>query len=95
MGRWAESHRIKLETPVYLSIDLDGLDPAFAPGVSHREPGGPTPRQVIDIIHLIDQPIVGADIVEYNPRNDISNITATLAAKLLKEVAGMMVKTAR
>lgn len=95
MGRWADSHRIKIDTPVYLSIDMDGLDPAYAPGVSHREPGGPTPRQVIDLLHLIDQPIVGADIVEYNPRNDISSMTATVAAKLLKEVAGMMLKTAR
>jgi arginase family enzyme len=49
---------------------------------------------VIDIIQGIDQPIIGADIVEYNPRQDISNLTAIVAAKLLKEVAGMMVKTA-
>jgi arginase family enzyme len=49
---------------------------------------------VIDLIHTIDQPIVAADIVEYNPRCDISNLTATVAAKLLKEIAGMMVKTA-
>jgi len=95
MGRWAESHQIKITTPVYVSIDMDGLDPAYAPGVSHREPGGPSPRQVIDLIHTLDQPIVAADIVEYNPRNDISNMTATVAAKLMKEVAGMMVKTAR
>jgi arginase len=50
---------------------------------------------VIDLIHAIEQPIVAADIVEYNPRCDISNLTATVAAKLLKEIAGMMVKTAR
>ena len=85
---------LKLATPVYLSIDMDSLDPAFAPGVSHREPGGLSTRQVIDIIQAIDQPIVGADIVEYNPRQDVSNLTAIVAAKLLKEVAGMMVKTA-
>jgi arginase len=95
MGRWAESHRIKITTPVYVSIDMDGLDPAYAPGVSHREPGGPSPRQVIDLLHTLDQPIVAADIVEYNPRCDLSNMTATVAAKLLKEIAGMMVKTAR
>jgi arginase len=72
---------------------MDALDPAFAPGVSHREPGGLSPRQVIDWLHTIDQPIVAADIVEYNPRCDISNLTAVVAAKLLKEIAGMMVKT--
>ncbi len=76
-------------------MDIDGLDPAYAPGVSHREPGGLSPRQVMDLIHTIDQPIVAADIVEYNPRCDISNLTAIVAAKLLKEIGGMMVKTTR
>ena len=59
------------------------LDPAFAPGVSHREPGGLSTRQVLDWIHAVDRPIVGADIVEYNPRCDISNITATVAARVI------------
>jgi agmatinase len=95
MGSWSENLRIDITTPVYVSIDLDGLDPAYAPGVSHREPGGPSPRQVINLIHTLDQPIVAADIVEYNPHCDISNMTAIVAAKLLKEVAGMMVRTAR
>jgi len=94
-GRWGQNLRFDITTPVYISIDMDSLDPAYAPGVSHREPGGPSPRQVIDLIHTIDQPIVATDIVEYNPRCDISNITAIVAAKLLKEVGGMMVKTAR
>ena len=76
----------------HLSLDIDALDPAHAPGVSHREPGGLSTRQVIDLIQSIDQPIVGADIVEYNPRCDISGMTATVAAKLLKEIGGMMVK---
>jgi arginase family enzyme len=49
---------------------------------------------VIDLIQTLDQPIVAADIVEYNPRCDVSNMTATVAAKLLKEIGGMMVKTA-
>jgi arginase family enzyme len=73
-------------------LDLDGLDPAFAPGVSHREPGGPSTRQVINLIQSLNQPIVGADIVEYNPCCDLGNMTATVAAKLLKEIAGMMIK---
>lgn len=93
-GRCSERLRLDLATPVYLSVDMDGLDPACAPGVSHREPGGLTTRQVIDLIQAIDQPIVAADIVEYNPRCDISNLTALVAAKLAKEIAGMMVKTA-
>jgi arginase len=65
------------------------------PGVTYREPGGLTPRQVINWLRALDQPIVAADIVEYNPRCDIANLTASVAAKLLKEIAGMMVKTAQ
>jgi arginase len=93
--RWGADLRLDITTPVYISMDIDGLDPAYAPGVSHREPGGLSTRQVIDLIHAIDQPIVAADIVEYNPRCDISNLTALVAAKLLKEIGGMMVKTSR
>lgn len=92
--RWNEQLRFDITTPIYISLDMDGLDPAYAPGVSHREPGGLSPRQVIDWLHTLEQPIVGADIVEYNPRCDISNVTATVAAKLLKEIGGMMLKNA-
>lgn len=91
-ARCGESLRLDIATPVYISMDIDALDPSCAPGVSHREPGGLSTRQVINWLHAIDQPIVAADIVEYNPRNDISNMTAIVAAKLLKEIGGMMVK---
>jgi len=92
-ARCGQNLQLDISTPVYISMDIDGLDPAYAPGVSHREPGGLSTRQVIDLIQAIDQPIVAADIVEFNPRCDISNITAIVAAKLLKEIGGMMVKT--
>lgn len=92
---WTPDLRLEITTPVYISLDMDALDPAYAPGVSHREPAGVSPRQVIELIKRIDQPIVAADIVEYNPVCDISNLTAIVAAKLLKEIGGMMVKTAR
>jgi arginase family enzyme len=91
-NRCGETLPLDLETPVYLSVDMDALDPAFAPGVSHREPGGLSTRQVIQWIQAINQPIVAADIVEYNPRCDISGITATVAAKLAKEIGGKMLK---
>lgn len=94
-GRCSGVPDLKLDSPVYLSLDIDALDPAHAPGVSHREPGGLSTRQVLDIIHAIDQPIVCADLVEYNPDNDIANMTALLAAKLVKEISGMMLKNAR
>ncbi len=81
---------LQFQHPLYISLDLDGLDPAFAPGVSHHEAGGLTSRQVIDLIQKIDVPIIGADIVEYNPHRDVNFVTAALAAKLLKEIAGKM-----
>jgi agmatinase len=77
--------------PVYISFDLDVLDPAFAPGVSHREPGGMSVREAIAHLHAIDAEIVGADIVEYNPVQDISGVTAIVAAKILKEILGKMI----
>ena len=52
----------EFDEPVYLSFDLDALDPAHAPGVSHYEPGGLTVREVLTIIHRIKVPTVGADI---------------------------------
>lgn len=76
------------KNPLYLSLDMDALDPAFAPGVSHHEPGGLSTRQVIQLIQDINVPLIGADIVEYNPTRDINDMTAMVCAKLLREIAG-------
>ena len=92
MNDWTRGLRTKLDGPLYISLDLDVFDPAFAPGISHYEPGGMTPREVIDLILNIQVPIVGADIVEYNPGRDHHGMTAMLAAKLLKELIGKMHK---
>ncbi len=81
---------LRFDTPVYISFDLDGLDPAFAPGVSHHEPGGLSTREAIQIIHSINAPIVGADIVEFNPRHDVQGITAAACARITKEIIGVM-----
>ncbi len=75
----------------YLTIDLDGLDPAFAPGVSHHEPGGLTTREVIRLIWSLPGPLVGGDIVEYNPANDIHGMTAAVVMKLVKEMVARIV----
>jgi agmatinase len=83
-----------LRGPVYVSIDLDGLDPAHAPGVSHHEPGGLTVRQTLEVLWRIDAPVIGADIVEYNPDRDINDMTAVVAAKLLKELAALATSAA-
>ena len=83
---------IKFSGPVYLSLDMDCLDPAYAPGVSHPEPGGMSTREVLSIIQNLEGNIIGADIVEYNPDQDPQGITATVAAKLLKEIVGRLVE---
>mgnify|MGYP000194552047 CR=1 FL=1 len=76
--------------PVYLSFDLDALDPAFAPGVSHYEPGGLSVRDALNIIHNFKGTLVGADLVELNPLRDPSDITAMVAAKISKELIGRL-----
>lgn len=82
--------RLRANGPVYITFDLDVLDPAFAPGLSHREPGGMSVREAIAHLHAIHGEIVGADIVEYNPVQDIGRLTASVAAKILKEILGKM-----
>ena len=77
------------EAPLYISIDLDGFDPAFAPGVAHHEPGGANVREFLSVLQRVKSGIVGADIVELNPARDVNAVTATLAAKLVKELASL------
>ena len=76
-----------LAGPLYISVDLDGIDPSEAPGVSHPEPGGLRLREVLDCIAKQTAPIIGADIVELNPARDLGGVTAILAAKLVREIS--------
>jgi arginase len=97
VGDWAAAaldwHNLcTFSGPVYLTLDMDVLDPAFAPGVSHHEPGGLSTRQVLQIIQGISVPILGADIVELNPTRDVAGITAAAAAKFVKEIAAHMLQ---
>ena len=75
--------------PLYISIDMDALDPAYAPGVSHHEPGGLSVRDVLAVLRRVPGPIIGADVVEYNPARDINGMTAVVAAKFVKELAAL------
>jgi len=84
--------KLKASGPIYISFDMDVLDPAFAPGVSHREPGGMSVREAIAHLHAIEGDIVGADVVEYNPVRDLAEMTATVAAKIVKEILGKITK---
>lgn len=78
--------------PLYVSIDLDAFDPAFAPGVSHPEPAGLSARDAVAVLARIHCRVVGADVVELNPQFDDGDRTALLAAKLVKELAGAMAR---
>jgi agmatinase len=71
--------------PVYITLDLDAFDPAFAPGVAHPVPGGFTPRQVLNFLQFAPWSLVGMDVVELNPAADAGNLTALLAARCLHE----------
>lgn len=90
MKDWRPDTVVAADGPVYVSIDLDVLDPAFAPGVSHPEPGGLSVRDVIGFLHRLQGRVVGADVVELNPSRDPDGITARVAAKLVKELAARL-----
>ncbi len=83
---------LKFEGPLFISLDLDVLDPAFAPGISHYEPGGMSVREVLGCIQGLKVPVVGADIVEYNPTRDVHGQTAMVCAKFVKEIAAAMLR---
>lgn len=90
--RWREALPVvaSLEAPVYVSLDIDVLEPMLAPGISHPEPGGLTVREVLDVLNMLRVPVVGADVVEYNPRRDFRDLTARVAAKFVKELIGLL-----
>ena len=73
---------------VFVNVDIDAFDPAYAPGVSHPVPGGLTPRQVLDFLQCADWMLVGMDVVEVNLTFDRNDQTAVLAARLLHEGMG-------
>jgi len=76
--------------PIYVSLDIDVLEPMLAPGISHPEPGGLSVRDVLEVLSAIRAPVIGADVVEYNPVNDVRDLTARVAAKFVKEIVGVM-----
>jgi arginase len=91
MKNLREMPRLTFKHPLYISVDIDALDPAFAPGVSHLEPGGLTTRQLIGFIQGLRAKIIGLDLVEVNGERDPSGITAAAGAKIIMEVMGKAV----
>ena len=90
MKDWRDGRALEFDGPVYLSFDLDVIEPGLTPGISHREAGGFTVRQAIAIIQSVRAPLAGADFVEFNPAEDPTGVTAAVSAKLVKELAGRM-----
>lgn len=86
--------RIGTETPVYLSVDIDVIDPGLAPGTGTPEPGGWTTRELIGILRGIESlNVVGADIVEVAPAYDgMGETTALAGAQVAYEILTSMVK---
>ncbi len=80
--------------PVYLSFDIDGVDPAFAPGTGTPEVGGLTSREALELVRaLVGVPLVGADVVEVSPPYDHAGITSLLAATLAFEILSVIAAT--
>jgi agmatinase len=90
MQNWREVFNIEFKSPLYITFDMDCLDPAFAPGVSHHEPGGLSTREALSIIQSLHANIVAADLVEFNPTQDPSTVTEMVAAKIFKEIVAKM-----
>jgi agmatinase len=79
--------KLRFRSPLYVSVDIDALDPAFAPGVSHPEPGGLSVRWLLDVLASTQAPaLLAADVVELNPARDSGDATAVVAAKLVREL---------
>jgi guanidinobutyrase / D-arginase len=79
------------DAPVYVSIDVDVMDPAFAPGTGTPEPGGLQTREVLAILRALDGlNLIGADVVEVSPPFDHAEITSLAAANLAYELIGRL-----
>ena len=78
--------RERVRGPVYVSLDIDAVDPAFAPGTGTPEVAGLTSREIVDLVRgLRGLPFAGFDVVEVAPAYDSAEITALLAANLVYE----------
>jgi agmatinase len=83
----AKAREVVGDGPVYVSFDVDSLDPAFAPGTGTPEVGGLTPREVLAILRgLAGIDIIGGDVVEVAPQYDANTTTAQVAAQMLFEL---------
>ena len=90
-GVVAKARDIIGDGPTYISFDVDGLDPAYAPGTGTPETGGLTPREAQAILHgLTGLDIVGGDVVEVAPQYDPTSNTAMVGAQMLFEIFSLV-----
>ena len=90
IGREGEAQRVG-DRPVYVSVDIDVLDPAHAPGTGTPEAGGLTSRELLGILRgLAGMPVVGADVVEVSPAYDHAEITSVAAAHVGYELLALI-----
>ncbi|MCB0154394.1 MAG: agmatinase family protein [Anaerolineae bacterium] len=77
---------------VYMSLDIDGIDPACTPGTGTPEHGGPSTRECLEFLRIIfaELPVRAMDIVEVSPPLDISDVTSLAALKVMYEVFGFV-----
>ena len=93
MKDWRSDVAFSFDGPVYLTFDLDALDPVFAPGVSHHEPAGlQRARCARRAVPISTSRLVGADVVELNPTRDPVGTTAAVAVKLVTELAARLLR---
>lgn len=78
---------------IFLSLDIDVVDPGFAPGTGSPEPGGLTPREMLRFIRTIarEAPLCGMEVVEVAPPYDVSDVTSLLAVRAIMDVLGTLV----
>lgn len=96
VGGVVELAKARLRAPVYVTVDVDVLDPAFAPGTGTQEPGGLTSRELIAFLRdlsVLELHVAGADVVEVSPPYDPSGVTANVAANIAYHLVGLLALT--
>ncbi len=81
---------------VFLSFDIDSIDPAFAPGTGTPEAGGLLPREALAMLRMLcREGIAGMEVVEVSPPYDVADITSVLAVRIINDVLGILVSEGR
>ena len=93
MCEMALEHAWKDAKAVFLSFDIDCIDPGFAPGTGTPEPGGFTPREVFRMLGIIAREgLVGMEVVEVAPEYDVAEITSLLGTRVIYTVLGTLIE---